>query len=190
MEIYRWTAVWLTVHTGMAVIAPPMERVQNVSRTVGFGLKLWREIHKASNKKKIQYGIREIKKSSPYSLEHCQPLSVFIHFNYVSKSPSGVDTHNAQCDEARQYKNEMKYISPHDSLKTSLSLEINNKKSTSLSEQKFPTSFPEALGTRLKNFINLIRLRKKKQENKIQGLNVNLIRIYNLGGYCYWPKGH
>ena len=42
MEIYRWTAVWLTVHTGMVVIAPPMESVQKVSRTVGFGLKLWR----------------------------------------------------------------------------------------------------------------------------------------------------
>lgn len=40
MEIYRWTAVWLTVHTGMVVMAPPMERVQKVSRTVGFGLKL------------------------------------------------------------------------------------------------------------------------------------------------------
>lgn len=87
-------------------------------------------------KKKNQYGIREIKSSS-YSLEHCQPLSVFIHFNYVSKSPSGVDTHNAQRDETRQHKNEMKCISPYDSLKTSLSLEINNKKSTSLSEQKF-----------------------------------------------------
>ena len=82
----------------------------------------------------------------------------------MSKSPSGVDTHNAQCDEARQHKNEMKYISPHDSLKTSLSLEINNKKSTSLSEQKFPTSFP---GNEVEKFhqFNTAK-KKKKQENK------------------------
>ena len=46
MEIYRWTAVWLTVHTGMVVIAPPMDRVQKVSLIVGFGLKLRKEIHK------------------------------------------------------------------------------------------------------------------------------------------------
>lgn len=38
----RWTAVWLTVHTGMAVKAPPMVKVQNVFRTLGSGLKLKR----------------------------------------------------------------------------------------------------------------------------------------------------
>jgi len=73
----------------------------------------------------------------------------------VSKSSSGVDTHNAQRDETRQHKNEMKCISPHDSLKTSLPLEINNKKSTSLSEQKFHQlqlrkKKPGKLNTRLK----------------------------------------
>ena len=74
---------------------------------------------------------------------------LLTHLNIVSRSrflftsttcpnpQSGVDTHNAQRDETRQHKNEVKCISPHDSLKTSLSLEINNKKSTSLSEQKF-----------------------------------------------------
>ena len=125
MEIYRWTAVWLTVQPGMAVIAPPMVRVQKVSRTVGFGLKLWKETHKVSNQK--LFNIKELK-SSYYSLEHCHPLSVFIHLNHVSKAPCGVDTHNAQGDESRQHENEVKCVSPHDSLKTSLSLQINNKK--------------------------------------------------------------
>ena len=36
----RWTAVWLTVQTGMAVNAPPSVSVQNVLRTFGSGLKL------------------------------------------------------------------------------------------------------------------------------------------------------
>ena len=133
MEIYRWTAVWLTVHTGMVVIAPPMVRVQNVSRTVGFGLKLWNETHKVSNRN--LFNNKELK-SFHYSLEHCHPLSVFIHFNHVPKAPCGVDTHNAQGDESRQHENEVKCVSPHDSLKTSLSLWINNKKSASGNKHK------------------------------------------------------
>ena len=36
----RWTADWLTVHTGIAVKAPPSVSVQNVLRTFGSGLKL------------------------------------------------------------------------------------------------------------------------------------------------------
>ena len=36
----RWTAVWLTVHTGRAVKAPPMVKVQKVLRTLGSGSKL------------------------------------------------------------------------------------------------------------------------------------------------------
>lgn len=42
-DIYRWTAVWLTVHTGMAVNAPPIESVQNVYWMVGSGLKLGKQ---------------------------------------------------------------------------------------------------------------------------------------------------
>ena len=34
------TAVWLTVHTGIAVNAPPIDNVQKVLRIVGSGLKL------------------------------------------------------------------------------------------------------------------------------------------------------
>ena len=44
----RWTAVWLTVHTGMAVKAPPMVKVQNVFRTLGSGLKLKQLTHSYS----------------------------------------------------------------------------------------------------------------------------------------------
>ena len=44
-DIYRWTAVWLTVHTGMAVNAPPIESVQNVYWMVGSGLKLGKTKH-------------------------------------------------------------------------------------------------------------------------------------------------
>lgn len=62
-------------------------------------------------------------KSSLYSLKHCHPLSVFIHFDHVSKAPCSVYTHNAQRDESRQHKNKVKRVSPHDSLKSSLALQ-------------------------------------------------------------------
>ena len=44
----RWTAVWLTVHTGMAVSAPPRVKVQNVFRTLGSGLKLKQKYYKVT----------------------------------------------------------------------------------------------------------------------------------------------
>ena len=48
----RWTAVWLTVHTGMAVKAPPMVKVQKVFRTLGSGLKLKRYEYTLSQPRK------------------------------------------------------------------------------------------------------------------------------------------
>lgn len=45
----RWTAVWLTVQTGMAVNAPPSVSVQNVLRTFGSGLKLEKRIRRCSH---------------------------------------------------------------------------------------------------------------------------------------------
>ena len=159
MEIYRWTAVWLTVHTGMVVIAPPIERVQKVSRTVGFGSKLWKKTHKVSNQK--LFNIKKLK-SSHYSLKYCHPLSVFIHFNHVPKAPCSVDTHNAQGDESRQHKNEVKCVSPHDSLKTSLSLKINNRKSTRGNKQ------------------NRYHLQMRKDRKNVRiSLNMKGIRIYS-----------
>lgn len=138
IEIYRWTAVWLTVHTGMVVIAPPIDRVQKVSRIVGFGLKLQKEIHKPSNQKIFNMELEKLK-SSLYSLKHCHPLSVFIHFDHVSKAPCSVYTHNAQRDESRQHKNKVKRVSPHDSLKSSLALQnqqMQAKKKSSVTTEK------------------------------------------------------
>lgn len=40
----RCTAGWHTVHTGIAVNAPPIANVQNEFRTVGSGLKLERKL--------------------------------------------------------------------------------------------------------------------------------------------------
>ena len=57
----------------------------------------------------------------------------------------------------------MKYISPHDSLKTSLSLEINNKKSTSLSEQKSE----QKKGNEVEKF-HQFNTAKKKKNRKIK----------------------
>jgi len=54
----------------------------------------------------------------------------------VTEAACGVDTHNAQRDESRQHENEMKCVRPNDSFKTSLLLQINNRKLTGGSKQK------------------------------------------------------
>ena len=75
----RWTAVWLTVQTGMAVNAPPSVSVQNVLRTFGSGLKLEKGINTYSHTQNLGYPILLVFNNSHY---------------YMASSASGQDEPN------------------------------------------------------------------------------------------------
>ena len=71
----RWTAVWLTVQTGMAVNAPPRVSVQNVLRTFGSGLKLEKRINTNSHSQNLRYPFLLVFHRSHYAMVWVRPKS-------------------------------------------------------------------------------------------------------------------